>query len=495
MAFDGTNYLVAWRDGRVEGGAGGGDIYAARVTPDGAVLDPDGVPVFVGQGTQRDPTIGFDGTNYLVAWTNLWADVDVYGTRVSPAGAVLDPESIRIAAGPGVQEEEPAVASDGDNYLVVFGRAGSGASYDLYGTRVSPDGVVVDSEGIPISTQAGNQFRPNLAFDGTNYLVVWDDARSGDIDLYGARVSSGGSVLDPGGFPVSSEPDTQDQVALAFDGTNYVVVWQDFRSSSEHDDVYGARVSPAGEVLDPSGISLVGAVNPEAAPAIGFDGTNYLVVWDDTRRDQAPDLYGARVSQSGQLLDGSGFEIASANDERAPTVAFNGTNYLVTWEEDHVFSGEHSVWISAARVSPQGEVLDPGGFTVSNQAWYQFRPFVASDGADFLVAWARSPDRSGVARDVWSARVSAGGVVLDPNAILICQVPGNEDPSAVSFDGTNYLVVWDDQRSGNHIFGARVSPAGSVLDPGGLPISSMSGSQDLAAAAFDGTNYLLAWQE
>ena len=64
-------------------------------------------------------------------------------------------------------------------------------------------------------------------------------------------------MLDPDGFPVSTAPETQDQAALAFDGTNYLVVWQDYRISSQQDDVFGARVSPAGQVLDPSGISLL----------------------------------------------------------------------------------------------------------------------------------------------------------------------------------------------------------------------------------------------
>ena len=223
-----------------------------------------------------------------------------------------------------------------------------------------------------------------------------------------------------------------------------------------------------GPVVSPEyPVSLPAGGNPQLGPAIAFDGTNYLVVWEESRAGQ-DGLYGARVGQDGAFLDGTGFAIATGSDERAPTVAFNGTNYLVTWEHEHVFSGEHSEWISAARVSPQGVVLDPGGFTVSNQAWFQFRPFVASDGADYLVAWARSADRSGVARDVWAARVSAGGVVLDPNAILICQVTGNEDPSTVGFDGTNYLFAWDDHRRGFpevHIFGARVSPREAFSTP------------------------------
>ena len=73
---------------------------------------------------------------------------------------------------------------------------------------------------------------------------------------------------------------------------------------------------------------------------MGFDGENYLVVWEDTRWAQGADLYAARVSQTGQLLDGSGFEIASADNESQPVVAFNGENYLVAWGELRLINGE-----------------------------------------------------------------------------------------------------------------------------------------------------------
>src|SRR5689334_18262160 len=39
--------------------------------------------------------------------------------------------------------------------------------------------------------------RPRAAFDGENFLVVWEDGRGARSDVVAARVSAGGVVLDP----------------------------------------------------------------------------------------------------------------------------------------------------------------------------------------------------------------------------------------------------------------------------------------------------------
>src|SRR5689334_5630741 len=81
---------------------------------------------------------------------------------------------------------------------------------------------------LPGTGLAGDSLETKAAFDGTNYLMAWIDYRrtteAGDV--YVARVTASGTVLDPGGIPVGIGPGGKDNVKLVFDGTNFLVLWQ-----------------------------------------------------------------------------------------------------------------------------------------------------------------------------------------------------------------------------------------------------------------------------
>jgi hypothetical protein len=128
---------------------------------------------------------------------------------------------------------------------------------------------------------------PSSGSASGNYLVVWAEERGRSTDIYGARVSAEGNVLDRRGIPISTAKHDQAHPSVAFDGTDYLVVWTDDRSkvgdSFERSDVYGARVTEAGVVLDRAGIPISTARSYQGGPIVAFDGSNFLVVWDDWR--------------------------------------------------------------------------------------------------------------------------------------------------------------------------------------------------------------------
>jgi hypothetical protein len=480
VGFDGTNYLVVWRD-RYWRSIG---IYGTRVSPQGVVLDPDGITIRAGGG--MSPAVSFGAKSFLVVWEDCFrgdcGDAGVVGARVSTTGVVLDPDGFPIATGSPAQAS-PALAFDGTNWLVAWERA-SYPSGDIFASRVSQTGVVLDPGGIPITTAPADQGRPEVAFDGTNYLVVWS---SWETPLSGARVSPAGQVLDPDGIQISNGG-SDDEPRLAFDGANYLVVW------SREGRVYGARVSSGGQVLDPDGIPISSVpVGSFGFPAVAFDGVNYLVVWTNQ-----VDVYGTRVTRSGAVLDPDGIRISSAawSDQEAPAVAFDGTNYLVVWPRITGYVGDFGPRkdIVGGRVSPNGVVLDANSTIVSTAVNEQEVPTIAFDGTNYLVAWRDTRPGWG---ELYAARVSRTGELLDPAGIRVTMSrEAFIDVPALAFDGTNYLLVWSQWTNAYNaqIRGARVSRGGSLLDPDGFEIAADRSVWN-PVLDFDGNNYLVVWAE
>jgi len=168
--------------------------------------------------------------------------------QLSPEFPASDPVYVDAAT----SQSRPKMAFDGTNYLVVWQEDRDYQYGDVYAARVTPDGTVLDPFGIPIAAAGAWQGNPAVAFDGTNYLVTWSERGYPDGDVYAARVSPAGTVLDPNGFPVAAGPGLQDYSAVAFDGTNYLVTWMDEDPNTLEADVYAARVTPSGAVLSSS---------------------------------------------------------------------------------------------------------------------------------------------------------------------------------------------------------------------------------------------------
>ncbi len=299
VAFDGTNYLVAWEDYR----NGSYDIYAARVTPAGAVLDPRGFAVSTAADEHRNPAVAFDGANFLVAWED-WRggqNPNIYGARVTPGGVVLDTAGIAITTATAYQES-PSVAFDGTNWLVAWQDNRSGF-YQILVARVSPAGAVLDTAGIPVTNASRQRGSPSVAFDGTNSLVVWNDSRntSTSNDIYCARVSPDGEVLEPNGIPVSRAPRSQTTPGVAFGDSLFLTAWQDDRASDYN--IHAARITPQGGVLDTAGIPVCTVPRQQYKPALAFDGTEFIAAWEDARGGANSDIYGARITTDGVVYD------------------------------------------------------------------------------------------------------------------------------------------------------------------------------------------------
>lgn len=329
-AYSGTTYLVAWLDARA-GVAGRQDLYVTRLSSAGAPLGAGAVvATSVGQ-----IGVASDGADFLLAWTE---GASLRAARVSGAtGAVLDSPALTLTTTMvGVvyerqsKEHPVAVAFDGTSYVLAWTdrRYAAVGGWDIFAARVSPAGALLDPAGILVSSEPTSQLEPSAASRPGETLLTWLDERNEffeGTDVYGARVSSAGTVLDPGGLVVARAPGRQRYASTAWNGATWTVTFSDTRRTFFNDeDIYMARLSSAGALLTPQGSkvaqSLAGGAGSSAVLAAG-DGETELAVW---RQAGSPSrIFGAWLDvKTGRVLDPDGVSLVSEpGDARDPSLA------------------------------------------------------------------------------------------------------------------------------------------------------------------------------
>ncbi|HEX8438389.1 MAG TPA: hypothetical protein VF697_24985, partial [Archangium sp.] len=288
VAFDGKVYLVVWRDSRT------GDVFGARVSAGGRVLDPAGIPLNLTTGiTGSQPRVAYDGTQFVVVWVS---SDGIFGAHVESDGDVRRHFIIGFngeAGGP------PGIACAKKLCLVAYTVSGDDENV-IAAARVDSNGKVLEKQSL--SPGENDAFDPAVAWDGGQFLVVWSDERGGEDteDIYGARVRKDGTMLDGRGVPLIAAPAGQRRPDVAWTGKHFLVVWEDNRGVEP--DIYGARVRGDTRPVEPTGFPIAPHPGTQYAPRLAHDDRESLVVWGDTR-GEAFLARGARVADDGGVLD------------------------------------------------------------------------------------------------------------------------------------------------------------------------------------------------
>jgi len=322
-----------------------------------------------------------------------------------------------------------------------------------------------------------------FAFDGTNYLVGIEDHTTSPPAIGGQRIDKDGnkvgSVISTGRNGISAY--------AAFDGANYLLVWEDDPGGTGPGRfrIYGQFISPSGtKVGDAFPLSDSG-INYDGVKTMAFGGGKYLVTYtrliDPAQGDDSTNRYiaGRVVDPDGSM--GSEFRISTGYG-KASDVAFDGTNFFVVWCED-----QYDYEIRGRFVSPAGV---PGTeISVNAGPGYSDNPkSVAFDGANYLVVWneqAVNNDES--TWDVYAQRVSTSGALVG-GVITVTSEGGPQMVTTVAFDGVNYFATWVDMSSAWNLYGQYIGKDGALA--GGKTTVKTDATNKIGGVGFAGGKYL-----
>lgn len=178
----------------------------------GRLVDPDGTVgsefrISTGNGAGSD--VAFDGSQFFVIWRESLVDAEIRGRFVSPAGMLG--KEISVNDSPAPSDNPKSITFNGTHYLVVWNDEVGGPGiqeWNAFGQLVSTRGDLV-GEPITITGEAGPQLVTSAASDGVYYLVLWMDMQvETNADVFAQFVSPGGSLIGSK-IPISTESGNQ----------------------------------------------------------------------------------------------------------------------------------------------------------------------------------------------------------------------------------------------------------------------------------------------
>jgi hypothetical protein len=245
----------------------------------------DGVDVHA--TTPKQPHVATNGFDFLVVWID---GNEIRGARIAQSGALIDQTPIHIANG-GLYTERVAVAWDGHDYVVVFDRTSPGRppSSVIQAVRVGANGHVATHE-TPIGSSPNVELA--IASSGNGSLIVWQAG----TQISGALLSQTDLVT-----PVTFPDPAATAADVAWNGDTYAVVYTGGTSLHE---LRWAFVSAAGSVRAPF-VSFP-TTSARAAAHIAPFADRFLVVFRDPVRYtqlEASRLQALTFDRDGEIVE------------------------------------------------------------------------------------------------------------------------------------------------------------------------------------------------
>ncbi len=223
---------------------------------------------------------------------------------------------------------DPSVASDGSDFFVVWRDARDGSA--ILARRIGHDGNLVESEIEIVRQPAPGPYHhsPEVLWNGNSYVVIWTSTQpypDYTQQIWVARYDREGKPVQA---PYMLAEKTRGHRTVAFNGSQILVAYA---------DSLGLR--PRAWLLDgsayPSKAFLLAdvQVSSNAVMSSAARGSDFLVVWDDVweYETQRFVIQGIPVSGSGEVQGG----VRTISKGGRAVVASDGTSYLLVYATDH----------------------------------------------------------------------------------------------------------------------------------------------------------------
>ncbi|MCC6556442.1 MAG: putative metal-binding motif-containing protein [Polyangiaceae bacterium] len=362
--------------------------------------------------------------------------VDNGATFVPQGGAVRVSTDAVDPAGTG------GLAWSGASYAAVY--TGTMDGFSVFRSMLAPAGdVLPPGEGV-LTPANGDASGGAVVWVGDRYGVTWQDRRDGDYEVYFSLLDVNGDKVEGGDKRLTFAPGFSINASLAWNGGEFIPVWQDDRDGLFN--LYAQRIDVGGNPIGsnvPLTDNSTGFGNEGPSVAAGTQGIG--VTW--TVGDATTHFIQFRTFSADLAPASPPLSLTTGTTESVyPTVIWNRDRYVVAWYD----KSASPKGIYAAAVSEQGDLLTPPK-PITNPGPFRSRyPFLRPLGDRVLAVYSDDRDQN-AGYELYSVMVSAALDPIGPEQRLTFAAQDSVYPVAAFGPGGDVGILFrDDRQNGEH---------------------------------------------
>jgi hypothetical protein len=243
-----------------------------------------------------------------------------------------------------------------------------------------------------------------------------------------------------------------------------------------------------GVVCTPLERRISTAPGSSRSPSVAWNGTGFGVTWQDDRDGQwgiyfaLLDAQGRLLSEDVRISDGAGVGVT-------PVLAWTGAGYGVAWQDERDGFEQSEIYFRLLdeRGAPLGEEV-----RITNAAGISYWPSLVWNGSGFGLAWSDSRSGRG---EIYFVSISAQAEKLGEEAPIIA-TPGNAYVPALLASGNGYALSYNDDSLDQNFesYFVRLAASGSKLGTE-TRLSMTEPFSQLPRIAATQSGFAVAWEE
>ncbi len=286
---------------------------------------------------------------------------------------------------------------------------------------------------------------PRIAYNGTQFGIVYKDYASTPDDILFVGMSSTGQLITSSPLPLFQHQKTPNSPGITNLGNKYVITWDEVNPANNAS--YGSVVYYA--VVDNNQVvtakPLVNNANQRSRyPSVSSDGTNIFVVWE------ADDIVNGQVQQNYKIYfavyDLNGTEVitpkaissekAVSTSNNGPQIAYNGKNFGVIWDEKDSSSKKKVVFQA---IDTNGNLIGSSITIIGGNVSENYHRIVGNTtDNEWAVTWY---EIGTTVDEIYFARISNTGTLIGNVTKIVSSATDSRDPS-LGFNGSKYRLVY-----------------------------------------------------